>query len=369
MVSSLGGGGGERILLDLAGGWVGRGHEVTIVTLSTPSTDAYPVPAGVTRVALDAMGSDGGRLLAPLRLWRRIRQIRRALVATAPDVVVGFMVPTTVLALRAARGLGVATFAYELVDPQMERVQAPYGWLRRRTYPHATAVLAQTPRAKAALEALAPGCRVVVVPGFVPPFVLGAERPELADGPPVFLAVGRLTPQKGFDLLLQAFARVAPALPDWTLRVLGSGPAAAELASLAVALGVGDRVEWIPRHPAPWSFATRSSIFVLSSRYEGFPNVLLEAMAVGLPPIAFDCPSGPAEIVESGCNGVLVRCGDVEALARALQDLAGNPVRREALAAAAWAGVRQRWTLGRALDAWEKLLHAVPAIRGATQIQ
>lgn len=84
---------------------------------------------------------------------------------------------------------------------------------------------------------------------------------------------------------------------------------------------VGDLVEWMPPNRGSWGLATRSSIAVLSTRQQGLPRVLLGAMAVGLPPIGFDCPSGPAEIIEPGCNGVLVPCGDREGLAPALQDL------------------------------------------------
>jgi glycosyltransferase involved in cell wall biosynthesis len=194
---------------------------------------------------------------------------------------------------------------------------------------------------------------VVVAPGFVPPFVLGRSREQLDEGEPAFLAVGRLASQKGFDLLLQAFARCADSVPGWRLRVLGSGPLLGELTQLTTSLGLEDRVEWIPRHPAPWSHATRSSVFVLSSRYEGFPNVLLEAMAVGLPPVAFDCPSGPAEIIAPGRNGILVPGGDVERLADAMQEIATTPDLRERMAEAAWADVRRDWTLERTLETWD----------------
>lgn len=368
VISSLGGGGGERIMLDLARGWIDRGHAVTIVTLSTPESDAYPVPDGAARVALDCMGDRGGRLAAPFRLLQRVRRIRGALRAVQADVVIGFMVPTTVLALLAARDLGCPVMVYELVDPAMERVPPPYGWLRRRLYPGASAVLAQTPRAQASLERIAPGSRVRVAPGFVPPFVLAQRREMLPEGAPSFLAVGRLAHQKGFDMLLRAFARIAAEIPDWSLRVLGSGPLGDALAAQTTALGLGDRVTWIPRHPAPWSFATRPGVFVLSSRYEGFPNVLLEAMAVGLPPVAFDCPSGPGEIIRHGQNGVLVPCGDVDRLAVAMQEMALAPEVREQIAAAAWSDVRRHWSLERTLEAWDAIFREAGAPVGLAPV-
>ncbi len=356
VISSLGGGGGERIMLDLARGWIGRGHEVEVITLSAPDTDVYPLPAGVRRVALDCMGSAGGRLAAPWRVLRRLQLIRSAIRASAPDVVIAFMVPTTALTIVAARGLGVPVLVYELVDPDMEAVGSAYEGLRRWSYPRAAAVLAQTPRAAHSLNRLAPGSDVRVAPGFVPPFVLEQEPGPRASTPPVFLAVGRLAAQKGFDMLLAAFARVSAELPEWRLRVVGSGPLREPLMATAEALGIASRVEWVPRDPRPWDQATHDTVFVLSSRYEGFPNVLLEAMAMGLAPVAFDCPSGPGEIIGNGVNGVLVPANDVEALASAMRAVATDEVLRRRMAAAAAHDVRRDWSLARTLEVWDTLL-------------
>lgn len=356
VISSLGGGGGERIMLDLARGWVARGHAVHVITLSVPATDVYSLPEGITRTALDCMGSAGGRLAAPWRAAQRVQRMRRAVRASMPDAIIAFMVPTTVLAVLATRGLGVPVLAYELVDPGKERVGTAYDALRRWSYPRAELVLAQTPRAAASLRALAPGSEVRVAPGFVPPFVLGEPSPTRAASPPVFLAVGRLAPQKGLDVLLDAFARVSPLLPDWRLRIVGSGPLRDTLGRAADALGVGSRVEWVPRTPRPWDQATRQCVFVLASRYEGFPNVLLEAMAVGLAPVSFDCPSGPAEIITSGTNGILVPAGDVDALVRDMYLLATDSAMRDRLAAAAARDVRRDWSLDASLTAWDGFL-------------
>jgi glycosyltransferase involved in cell wall biosynthesis len=369
VISSLGGGGGERIMLDLARGWVHRGHQVHVVTLSAPATDVYPLPPGVSRVALDCMGSTGGRIAAPWRGLRRLQRIRSAIRASEPDVVIAFMVPTTVLTILASRGLDVPVLVYELVDPDMEAVGSVYGRLRRWSYPRAAAVLAQTPRAAASLNRLAPGSDVRVAPGFVPPFVLEQSPGPRAPVPPVFLAVGRLAVQKGLDMLLEAFKRVAPELPAWQLRIVGSGPLRDELMAKAEGLGIASRVEWVPRDPRPWDRATRDTVFVLASRYEGFPNVLLEAMAMGLAPVAFDCPSGPAEIISNGVNGVLVPANDVEALASAMRSVASDEVLRRRMAVAAAHDVRRDWSLERTLEVWDALLGHAPAGTHTTPVR
>src|SRR5207245_8477381 len=121
--------------------------------------------------------------------------------------------------------------------------------------------------------------------------------------PPVVLAMGRLVPQKGFDWLLDAWARVRTDRPDWRLVIAGEGPDRAELASRARRLGVEASVEFPGFDREPYRRMAGAEVFVLSSRYEGFPLVLVEAMGCALPVVAMDCPSGPREIVREGADG------------------------------------------------------------------
>jgi len=137
-------------------------------------------------------------------------------------------------------------------------------------------------------------------------------------GPPVIMGMGRLTPQKDFPTLLKAFARLRKRL-NARLIILGEGPARLELEALTDELSISADVD-LPgfvSDPLPW--LARANLFALSSRYEGLGNVLIEAMAVGLPVVSTDCPSGPREILENGRLGHLVHVGDVEALAEAME--------------------------------------------------
>lgn len=144
------------------------------------------------------------------------------------------------------------------------------------------------------------------------------------------LAAGRLNTQKGFDLLIAAFAKV-PA-PGWRLVIYGSGPEHDRLEAQIADLGAGDRVELRPRTPRLPEAMAAASVFALSSRFEGFGMVLVEAMSHGLAVVSFDCPHGPRDIVTSGADGILVPAEDVDAMAAALVDLIGDPERRKALA-------------------------------------
>ena len=169
-------------------------------------------------------------------------------------------------------------------------------------------------------------------------------------GPPVFLAVGRLDAQKDFPTLLAAFARLLTRRPA-RLVVLGEGKRRPHLLSLARRLGVDEHVDFPGFVDNPYAFMARAFLFVLSSRREGLPTVLIEAMACGCPVVSTDCPHGPREILEDGKHGPLVPVGDAEALAAAMARTLDAPPRPEAL--------RERasfFNVARAIDRYEELL-------------
>jgi len=158
------------------------------------------------------------------------------------------------------------------------------------------------------------------------------ERPYAGPGPHV-VAAGRLGAQKGFDLLLDAFARVQRGRPAATLTILGEGPDRQALAARAEHLGLGTTVRFVGFQPRPYRYFAAADVFVLSSRYEGLPNVILEALAAGCPVIACACSDGVREVVRDGVNGLLVPPGDPDALARALGRLVRAPEERARLRA------------------------------------
>ena len=148
-----------------------------------------------------------------------------------------------------------------------------------------------------------------------------------------FVAVGRLDKQKGFDLLLEAFSRIARQLPMCTLVIFGEGPERASLERQARRLGIADRVQMPGVTNSPGDWLSAGDVFVLSSRFEGFPNVLLEALMAGMATVAFDCPWGPAEILRAKDAGLLIPAADVGQLAEALRRVATDQPLRQRLAA------------------------------------
>jgi glycosyltransferase involved in cell wall biosynthesis len=181
----------------------------------------------------------------------------------------------------------------------------------------------------------ATGPPVLAIPNAVPDMPLGPGDP----GAHGLIAAGRLENQKGFDLLLEAFATIAARHPDWTLDIFGRGSRREPLERSVVDLGLSGQAHINPPTDRLGERMRHASVFVLSSRYEGFPLVLLEAMAAGLAVVSFDCPTGPGEIVTDGTSGLLVPVEDVPALAAALDRVMTDESLRRRLAAAAPAAV------------------------------
>ncbi len=179
----------------------------------------------------------------------------------------------------------------------------------------------------------------------------------------VVVAAGRLVPQKAFDRLIEAYAPLADARPDWRLDIYGTGATKPKLKRMIDALGVGSNVALRGYSRDIPSVFSQSSIYALSSRFEGFPMVLLEAMSVGLPMVAYDCPRGPAETVRDGVNGRLVPNGDQAAFTAALEQLMDSPDLRQQMGAAALADAAA-YEMPSIVDRWTELLVRVSVRAG-----
>ncbi len=357
VISSLSGGGAERVLSTLARYWARAGHDVSVVTVGSRQADVYELGPGVRRVTLDLVRPSRHVIEGLVHSTRRVLALRRALVRLQPDVVVSFMTSTNVLSLLAVSGTGVPVVVCERTDPRRQRIGTPWAALRRVLYPRAARLVVQTETVAGWARELCP--RVHVIPNFV-------ERPSssavpgIDRGPLRLIAMGSLRPEKGFDLLIEAFARVAASHPEWSLTILGDGPERARLEALVSRSRLQERVSMPGRMAEPLPHLVAAHAFALSSRREGFPNALLEAMACGLPVVAFDCPSGPAEIIEHGRNGLLVEAGEVSRLADALDRIMSSPSERARMGESA-REIAIQLAPERVLPRWDAVVRAVGA--------
>jgi GalNAc-alpha-(1->4)-GalNAc-alpha-(1->3)-diNAcBac-PP-undecaprenol alpha-1,4-N-acetyl-D-galactosaminyltransferase len=354
VISALGPGGAERVMSAMASHWSEEGRSVTILTLAPP--DARPffrLADGVVIRNLDLRQESTNPISAVLNNARRVAVLHWAIRRTRPDVVISFIDTVNVLTLIAAMPLRVPVVVEEHADPQTVSLGWPWRLLRWALYRGAAAVVTVTSTSLRYFPApIRARGRVIPNPVELPPEFRTIPDEEAE---PVVVGMGRLGPEKGFDLLLRAFAEVADAFPEWRLEIWGEGPLRPDLTRLARALYIDDRVAFPGLTAQPMRQMRRNRIFVLSSRFESFGNVLCEAMAAGLPVVAFDCPSGAREIVSDGVDGRLVPCGDVDAMASALRDLMAQPEERERLGEAARA-VLERFDRRRIMAQWDQLL-------------
>jgi glycosyltransferase involved in cell wall biosynthesis len=362
VISALEAGGAERVLATVANHWRSRAAAVTILTFAPPGSESFfDLDPGIKVRHLGLRADSPDPIRALTRNARRIQTLRREILRSRPDIVVSFMDTTNMLVLLATTGTGIPVVISERSDPTAQVARQPWRLLRPLLYRRAAAVVLLT---QTAVGYFPPAVRLKshVIPN---PIVVEPHLPPRTDAAaePIIVAMGRLDHAKGFDLLLRAFATVAPDFPDWRIEIWGAGPLLAELERLRDGLALADRVTFPGLTRDPIAVMRRGRVFVLSSRYESFGNVLVEAMASGLAVVAFDCPSGPREIVRSNIDGLLVPCGDVPGLSAAIRGLLSDPAERERLGTAAQE-VLARFDLESVMAKWEVVLASVLTIGG-----
>ena len=270
--SSLQCGGAERVITILTQHWAEQGKAVSVLTIHSEADDHFALDSRVGRIALDAARVSSGLLDAVHNNWVRLRKLRQAIRSLRNPVIVSFQDTNNILCLIATTGLNVPVYVCERNDPRMRPISSARSLLRRVLYRFATAVVIQTESLRDWAQQNTRPERISVIPNPVLPPQTLAEDGRIERN--VVLAVGRLVEQKGFDLLLEAFATCDD---TWRLVIAGDGPDRAKLEEQAERLGISERVDLPGRVSDPALLYREASLFVLSSRYEGFPNVLLEA--------------------------------------------------------------------------------------------
>ena len=327
LLPSFSGGGAERVALHLMNDWVRAGHEVDLVLVRAEGALLPLLPPAVRVVDL------GG-----VRLRSAFLPLVRYLRESAPHALQASMWPVTILAIAARVVAGTAT---RVVVSEHSTLSKQYGGLGRLGsallrhsicwfYPRADARVVVSHAAAmdlARIGALNPATiEVIYNPAPAPPpsQVSSDVKARWPGEGARILSVGRMSAEKNHALLIEAFALLRQRRPA-SLLLLGEGPLRKDLEQLAKDLGVDDALSFAGFVADPQPYYASADLFVLSSDFEGYPLVLVEALQNGLAIVSTDCTSGPREILSDGRYGALVPCGDALAMADAMAEQLSNP--------------------------------------------
>jgi glycosyltransferase involved in cell wall biosynthesis len=354
-IPSLGSGGAERVLTILANTWAGKGWEVTIITLNHPGWESfYEVDGRIGWVRLGLLKEAANPLTGLWNNVQRVRALRQAIRQSRPQVVISFIDTMNVLTLAAARGLHIPVIISERSDPSKHPINAAWSRLRQWTYPWSSRLVVQNRHAQAFFKPRL-GEKLCIIPNPILPLPAVAGETLFLAHRPLVLAAGRLSREKGCDLLIRAFARLSERYPDWNLLILGEGPRRNELEALVAELTMQERIKLPGKVKNPYDYFRKADLFVLPSRYEGLPNALCEAMVCGMAVVAANCSPGVAEVVQDSVNGLLAEPENVDSLAGAMDQLMGDKDRRASLGEQASLST-EPYNLNRVMTLWEDLV-------------
>ncbi|MFN6468121.1 MAG: glycosyltransferase family 4 protein [Nostoc sp. SerVER01] len=357
IIHSLTYGGAERIISIMANYWSAKGWQITLLTFDDNKIPDFFLDSHVIYIPLGIAKKSPNTMIGIWNNLKRIRILRNAIINSNPDVVISFMSKININSLLATRWLNIPVIVSERSNPGKSSLSWNWQQLRQWTYSFADKIVFQTQRARDFFP-LKLQNKSSIIPNMVVLPPIKKQSLDKLSTERSLIAMGRFVPEKGFDLLLQAFAKVKDNYPQWTLTILGDGKLRPELESLCKQLGLSDRVYFPGMVNNTYAFLQQAELFIMSSRFEGFPNAICEAMACGLPIISTDCPSGPREIIRDGIDGILVPNEDVSALAIAIERLMSNEQERKSLATRA-PEVTERFCVEKIMGMWEDVLAQV----------
>ena len=327
VTNNMGAGGAERVIAQLLAGWVEKGVACTLICVN-PAPMFYTIPGQVTCLTIPEFSENHN-----CNKIRKYRYLRKVLKERNPDVVLSLPEEISIYVILSMLGTGIPVVVSERNNPWVMPYKKITRFLRRIAYPFAKGLIFQTEQA-ASFFPKSQRKKGIILPN--PLDLSRLPEPYAGERTKTVVSAGRLEDQKNFPLLIRAFAEFHKTHPEYSLVIYGEGHRRPELEHLAEQIlpcgswSLPGKAEDLPFR------VSRCGIFALSSDYEGVPNVLIEAMAVGTPAVSTDCaPGGAASLIRNGENGLLVPAGNVQALAEGLSYLADHPEEACAMAAAA----------------------------------
>jgi GalNAc-alpha-(1->4)-GalNAc-alpha-(1->3)-diNAcBac-PP-undecaprenol alpha-1,4-N-acetyl-D-galactosaminyltransferase len=351
-------GGAQRVIAYLVSQLAGR-HDVTLMTLESVQTRSLYALSPLVRMVHAGLLGGNNIFQRAFRIVARFVAIRRQINQVQPHAILSFLDTMNITTIVSALGSGVPVVISERIDPLHHKIGAIKGLLRSLLYPLADCCVVQTERVKSYFTQRSRP-KVLVIANPVPMPAHQANPGKANDrGRFRVIGLGRLDRQKGFDLLVEAFAHVARSFLDWDLVIFGDGPERSVLQRLIEQHNLQERVKLAGVTSDPDREFAASHILAFPSRYEGFANALAEGLAVGLPAIGHRGVSGVEEMIVANKTGLLVeRRAGTDALAEGLRRLMASPELREQLGAQARRHM-ERWPPSKILQQWEACLSSV----------
>lgn len=313
LTTNLSSGGAERTISYLSSYLANHGHHVDVVVLE--ESMFYDLDAKV-HVMLGGISSTYKTFRGRYKnIYQRFRFVHRYIRNHRPDVIFSMLFLNAKYFLHLQKHYGFQIISSERNNPAIPDTKSRTK-LKLKTYQKSDGIIFQTQRAMEYFPDVI-GKKGVVIHNAVGNELVHQWAPQPKRERKI-TAIGRLSTQKDYPTLLRAFALVVKRHPEMTLEIFGNGGAEFELKELGKELGVEEQLVFRGAQKDAILQAAAGSCYVMSSLYEGMPNALMEAMAVGLPCVATDCPNGPSELICHGENGLLVPVGDVDALAQAI---------------------------------------------------
>ena len=302
-------GGAEKQNVMLANAMAERGYDVTIISISVDN-NCYSLDERVKYLFLP------DRQSGVLRILTRYQDIKKMLLKLKPDVTVSFWFQSAYLTALMRKSITGKIIYSERGDPGDKEYSGVLGLIRKLTLPRIDGFVFQSKGAQGYFDDKVQR-RSIVIPN--PVFVKAEDHPTVEERRKVIVTVGRLHPQKNQKMLINAFALIADRIPEYTLEIYGDGDLKDELQKQIDELKLTNKVFLKGTSKRIHCLIYDAAIFVLSSDYEGLPNTLLEAMALGIPSISTDCkPGGAREIIDDCENGLITPIGDKRKLAESI---------------------------------------------------
>lgn len=351
-------GGAERVGAAMANYWVEQGNEITLITFDDPQAKPfYELSAKIQYLPLGLFNQSENLSEGMKNNIARIRALRSIFKARKADVIVSIIGRSNIRVLFAALGLSTPIIVFEQIDPAKDSLSRLWRVLRLLAYWRAERIVVLT-QSFAEYFPRHLQKRIQVIPN--PVALPGVFTPKYLSESGTFrvIAVGRLELQKGFDYLLQALAALKGRSKLWVLTIVGEGSQRQNLESLCARLNLADRVFFTGTVKDVTAFLKQSDLFILSSRVEGFPLALCEAMACGVPVISTNCAASIPEIVRDQVDGIIIPNEDVKALTKAISELLDNPQQCQQMSFRA-SEIIHRLDLPIIMKKWDRLLYEV----------